>query len=432
MTEALAGFAAVLLLCAAGLPLAFVTLVVGFVGFAWLRGWNWTGAITMIGQQTMETAASYGLSVVPLFILMGIFIHRSNVSDDLFRAAYAAVGHRRGGLAQASVMASAAFSAVCGSSLATAATMAKVAMPHMHRYGYDNRLASGVVAAGGTLGIMIPPSVPLVVYGLVAEQDIGKLFIAGMVPGLLLVGLFLAAVWVTVTLCPRLGPAGERLPRAERIDALLRVWPMLLLFALVLGGIYFGLFTPTEAAGIGAFGAGVFALARGRIRSVRALYDMFAETASTTASLFAVMIGALVFANFITLTGMPYDLLDWVDAMQLGPTGVVLAVCAICILMGMVFETIGLLVLIVPIFLPVLHAMGVDLIWFGIVMVVVVEMGLITPPIGMNVFTVRSTVPEVPLGRIFQGVVPFVLADAVALGLILLFPVLAVGLTQLM
>ncbi|MFV0382994.1 TRAP transporter large permease [Paracoccus sp. (in: a-proteobacteria)] len=432
MSAALAGFALVLILCFAGLPLGFVTLVVGFAGFAWLRDWNWTGAITMTGQQTMETAANYGLSVVPLFILMGIFIHRSNVSDDLFRAAYSVVGHRRGGLAQAAVLASAAFSAVCGSSLATAATMTRVAMPQMRRYGYDDGLAAGVVAAGGTLGIMIPPSVPLVVYGLVAEQDIGKLFIAGMVPGLLLVGLFLLAVRIAVALHPGIGPAGEKMPRSERRGAILRVWPMLALFALVLGGIYFGVFTPTEAAGVGAFGAGLFAIASGRLRSLSALFDMLVEATLTTASLFAVMIGTIAFANFINLTGMPYDLLDMVEAMNLGPVGVVLAICAICILLGMVFETIGLLLLIVPIFLPTLAAMDVDLIWFGIIMVVVIEMGLITPPIGMNVFTVRSVMPELRLATIFRGVVPFVLADGVALVLIILVPAIAVGLIGFM
>lgn len=432
MFEALIGFAAVIVLTFIGLPLAFVTLAVGLVGFAWLRGWNWSGSLAMIGQQVMETAASYSLSVIPLFILMGIFIHRSNISDDLFNAAYAAVGRRRGGLAQASVLACAGFSAVSGSSLATAATMTKVAMPHMRRYNYDDRLSTGVVAAGGTLGIMIPPSVPLIIYGLVAEQDIGKLFVAGMMPGVLLVLLFMAAVWVTVWLKPSLGPAGAPLNAPERNAALLRVWPILLLFGVVLGGIYFGVFTPTEAAGIGAFFAFVFALWRGGIRSFNTLLDILLEAVKTTAILFAVIFGTLVFANFINLSGLPYDLLDIVEALDLGPMGVVLAICVICIFLGMIFETIGLLLLIVPVFLPVLYGLGVDMIWFGIVMVVVIELGLITPPIGMNVFTVKSVMPEVPLSSIFYGVMPFVAADIVALALILAFPVIATGLVSLM
>lgn len=432
MGEALIGFAAVIVLSFIGLPLAFVTLAVGLVGFAWLRGWNWSGAMVMTGQQTMETAASYGLSVIPLFILMGILIHRSNISEDLFNAAYAAVGRRRGGLAQASVLACAGFSAVSGSSLATAATMTKVAMPHMRRYNYDDRLSSGVVAAGGTLGIMIPPSVPLVIYGLVAEQDIGKLFIAGMLPGLLLVMLFMAAVWVTVWWNPDLGPAGARMSTGERNIAFLRVWPILLLFTVVLGGIYFGIFTPTEAAGIGAFGAGVFALLRGGIRSIRELMMTLLEAVRTTAVLFAVIFGTLVFANFINLSGLPYDLVDLVESLELGPMGVVVAICAICVLLGMIFETIGLLLLIVPVFLPVLYGLDIDMIWFGIVMVVVIELGLITPPIGMNVFTVKSVMPEIPLTRIFAGVMPFVVADLVALALILIFPIIATGLVSFM
>lgn len=432
MIAALWGFAAVLLFSFIGLPLAFVTLIVGLVGFAWLRGWNWSGALATTGQQVMEAAANYGLSVIPLFLLMGIFIHRSHVSEDLFRAAYAAVGARRGGLAQASVLACAGFSAVSGSSLATAATMTRVAMPHMRRYGYDDRLSSGVVAAGGTLGIMIPPSVPLILYGLVAEQDIGKLFVAGMIPGVLLIAVYMGAVWLTVMRNPEIGPAGELLSRAEKISAFLRVWPILLLFGIVLGGIYFGIFTPTEAAGIGAGGAGIFALLRGGIRSFGDLSGMLIEATRTTAILFAVIFGTLVFANFINLSGLPYDLLDLTETLGLGSMGLVLAICVICVLLGMIFETIGLLLLIVPVFLPALYGMGVDLIWFGIVMVVVIELGLITPPIGMNVFTVKSVMPDIALGRIFRGVMPFVLADLVALALILIFPVIAVGLVGLM
>ncbi|MCM2562957.1 TRAP transporter large permease [Lutimaribacter sp. EGI FJ00015] len=428
MTPALIGFSAVIGLCLLGLPLAFVTLGVGLVGFAWLRGWNWNGALTMMGQQVMDTAGSYWLSVIPLFVLMGVFIHRAHISEDLFRAAHGLVGHRRGGLAQASVLASAAFSAVSGSSLATAATMTKIAMPQMRAYGYDDRLSSGVVAAGGTLGIMIPPSVPLVVYGLIAAQDIGKLFAAGMVPGLLLVALFMATVAVTVRLWPAKGPAGRRLPGPERRTAFLRVWPVLVLFAVVLGGILLGVFTPTEAAGIGAFAAGVFAFARGHIQTLKALFSMLIEAVHTSAALFAVIFGALVFANFISLSGLPNDLLDLVDAFAIGPLTIVVLVCAICLVLGMVFETIGILLLITPIFLPVLHDAGVDLIWFGIVMIIVIELGLITPPIGLNVFTVRSVMPGIALGNIFRGVIPFVIADLVALALLLAFPGIALAL----
>lgn len=432
MSAALIGFAILLLLTFAGLPLGFATLAVGIVGFAILRGWDFGAALAMTGQQVMDTAASYSLSVVPLFILMGVFIHRSQISEDLFTAANALVGRMRGGLAQAAVLACAGFSAVSGSSLATAATMSKVAMPHMRRYRYDDRLSSGVIAAGGTLGIMIPPSVPLIIYGLIAQQDIGKLFAAGIVPGLLLVLLYMGAVAVTVWLRPELGPAGDNLPVSERRRAYLRVWPVIVLFGVILGGLYWGLFTPTEAAGVGAIGGFLFALLRGAITSVRVLGEMLVEAVRTTAALFAVVFGTMIFANFVNLSGMPYDLADFVSDREMGQTGLILTICVICILLGMVFESIGLLLLIVPVFLPALGDLGVDLIWFGILMVVVIEMGLITPPIGMNVFTVKTVMPDVSLSAIFRGVMPFVLADFVALLLILLVPGIAVGILAFM
>lgn len=428
MLLAVIAFAILLLLCFYGLPLGFATLIVGLVGFAFTRDWNWHGAVTMMSQQIMEFGANYGLSVIPLFILMGVFIHRANISEDLYRAAHALVGRRPGGLAQATVLACAGFAAVSGSSLATAATMAKVAMPHMRRYRYDDSLSSGVIAAGGTLGIMIPPSVPLVIYGLVAEQDIGKLFIAGILPGILLTGLFMAAVAVTVLRRPAAGPAGEAVPREERYRAYAKIWPVLVLFVLVLGGIYLGVFTPTEASGIGATGAAVFAVLRGYIRTWRDLYEVLLDTCRTTGGLFMVIFGAQVFANFINLSGLPYELVDLVKNMHLSPMGVVIAVCVICIILGMIFEAVGLLLLIVPVFLPTLIGMNVDLIWFGVVMVLVVEMGLITPPIGMNVFVVRTVVADIALWPIFRGVMPFVVADFVALALLLLFPVIAVAL----
>ena len=250
----------------------------GLVGFAGMRDWDWHAAVTMMAQQIVDTGANYGLSVIPLFLLMGVFIHRANISQDLFDASNALVGRFRGGLAQSTVLACAGFAAVSGSSLATAATMTKVAMPHMRRYGYDDTLSAGVIAAGGTLGIMIPPSVPLVIYGLVAEQDIGRLFIAGFAPGSLLVALYMAAVFAVVWLRPELGPAGAAVPRGERLRTYLNVWPVLALFVLVLGGIYFGVFTPTEASGIGATGAAAFAWWRGRLRSFAQLYEIAARS----------------------------------------------------------------------------------------------------------------------------------------------------------
>jgi tripartite ATP-independent transporter DctM subunit len=309
--------------------------------------------------------------------------------------------------------------------------MAKVAMPHMRAYRYDDALSSGVVSAGGTLGLMIPPSVPMVIYCLVAQEDVGKMFIAGVVPGILLTGLFMGAVYASILRDPESGPAGERMPAAERWQAYLRVWPVLALLLFILGGIYVGAFTPTEASGMGATGAALFALWRGRLRSLAELYASLIDACKTTAALFMVIFGAQVFANFVNLSGLPGDLVSVVESLNLSAMGVVLAVCAICIVLGMIFESVGLLLLIVPVFLPTLIQMNVDLIWFGIVMIVVVEMGLITPPIGMNVFVVKAVVPDVKLSRIFAGVTPFVVADFVALALILAFPAIAVGILVL-
>ena len=316
MTLALIGFAVLLALSFMGFPLGFTTLVVGVVGFAYTRGWDWHAAFTMMSQQIVETGGSYGLSVIPLFILMGVFIHRSNISEDLYRASYALVGKYRGGLAQSTVLACAGFAAVSGSSLATAATMAKVAMPHMRAYRYDDALSSGVVSAGGTLGIMIPPSVPMVIYCLVAQEDVGKMFIAGVVPGILLTGLFMVAVYATILRNPASGPAGERMPAAERWQAYLRVWPVLALFVFILGGIYAGAFTPTEASGMGAIGAALFAFWRGRLRSLAELYASLIDACKTTATLFMVIFGAQVFANFINLSGLPGELVSIVESLQ--------------------------------------------------------------------------------------------------------------------
>ena len=430
MISALTGFAVLLLLCFFGIRVGFATMMVGIVGFASLRGWS--AALSLTGQQIMDDAMNYNLSVIPLFILMGTFIYRADVSRDLYDAAYAGFGRFRGGLALSTVVACAGFSAVCGSSLATAATMTKVAMPPMRRFNYSDALASGTIASSGTLGIMIPPSVPLVIYAIVAEQDIGKLFMAGVLPGLLLVALFLGAVRVTVWWRPEQGPAGDPPDPAVTRRAMRVVWPVGGLFILVLGGIYGSIFTPTEAAGIGAVGAMAISLMRGHLRTLEEWISTLAEAARTTATLFIVIFGALVFAQFINLSGMPYDLLDIVDSLHLPPVGLVLAVVLIAIFMGMIFESIGILLLLVPVFLPSLYQAGVDMIWFGIVVVLVTELGLITPPIGMNVFVVKAVMPDIRLGDIFSGIAPFVGAILIALVLIFLLPEIATFLPKFM
>ncbi|ATI41994.1 C4-dicarboxylate ABC transporter permease [Pacificitalea manganoxidans] len=430
MAIALIGFAVLLGLCFLGFRVGFATLIVGFVGFAMLRGWE--ASFAMVGQQVFHDSMNYNLSVIPLFILMGVFIVHAQISKDLYDAAYAALGRFRGGLALATVLAAGGFSAVCGSTLATAATMSKVAMPPMRNYKYSDRLAAGTIAAGGTLGIMIPPSVPLVIYGLIAEQDIGLLFIAGILPGLLLITLFMICVGIVVRRDPLAAPDAPPLEPARKKEAIRGTLPVLILFIVVLGGIYSGAFTATEASGIGAFGAAVIAVMRGNLRSIGEWRTCLADATVTTATIFIVLLGAIVFSQFINLSGMPYDLLDFVDHHELTPFQLVIFVCVIAILMGMVFEAIGILVLLVPVFLPALQLSGIDMIWFGILVVLVSEIGLITPPIGMNVFVVKSVLPDVKLGAIFRGVTPYIIALVTGLILVLLVPQIATFLPGLM
>lgn len=419
MTTALIGFAILLSLCFFGFRVGFATLIVGFVGFALERSWG--ASLAMVAQQVTEDAQNYNLSVIPLFILMGVFIYRSDISRDLYDAAYAALGRFRGGLALATVLACGGFSAVCGSTLATAATMSKVAMPQMKAFNYSDKLAAGTIAAGGTLGIMIPPSVPLVIYGITAEQDIGLLFIAGILPGMMLVLLFLLAVAVMVRLDPDSAPPSEELEAERKRKAIRGTTPVLVLFIVVLGGIYGGIFTPTEASGIGACGAAVIAILRGHLRSWAEWRACLVEAAMTTAKIFIVLFGAVVFTQFINLSGMPYDLLDLVDEWDLDGRELVIFICIIALLMGMVFESIGIIVLLVPVFLPALYALDVNMIWFGIIVVLVTEIGLITPPIGMNVFVVKSVLPQVRLIDIFRGV-GFYIA-ALGIGLIAVYSI---------
>lgn len=430
MTIALIGFAALLTLCFIGFRVGFATLIVGFVGFGLERGWH--ASLGMVGQQVMEDSMNYNLSVIPLFILMGVFVYRSDVSSDLYDAAYAALGRFKGGLALATVLACGGFSAVCGSTLATAATMSKVAMPQMKAFNYKDKLAAGTIAAGGTLGIMIPPSVPLVIYGIISEQDIGLLFMAGVLPGLLLVLLFLLAVSIVVYLDPAAAPPSAPLDPARRKKAVRGTLPVLILFLVVLGGIYGGVFTATEASGIGAFGAAVIALTRGYLRKLSEWKTCLIETAITTSKIFIVLFGAVVFAQFINLSGMPYDILDFVDDSNMSATELVLFIVLIAVLMGMVFESIGILVLLVPVFLPALYAADVDMIWFGIIVVLVTEIGLITPPIGMNAFVVKSVLPQVKLSDIFRGVMPYLVALVIGLMLVFMVPGIATFLPNLM
>jgi tripartite ATP-independent transporter DctM subunit len=396
-----------------------------------MRDWNWWVAFATAQTKIYETGRNYTLSVVPLFILMGSLVTRAGLSQELFRAAYAFIGHLRGGLAMATVWASAGFGGICGSSIATAATMAKVAYPSMKRFGYSDQLAAGTVAGAGTLGIMIPPSTIMIIYGVFTETNIGKLFAAGVLPGILGAVLLCLAIVYTTWRHPTWGPPGPRSTWRERLAAVKEVWAVAALFVFVMGGIYGGLFTATEGAGMGAMGALAFAVARGALTG-RTFYAALLESARTTAMLFMILIGALMFAEFVNITTMPADLEALVSRLGLSPLMVVTAICAIYVVLGTAMEELSMVLLTMPVFFPVIVHLGLDPVWFGIIIVCVVEIGLISPPVGMNMFVLKSLLPHVPTGTVFRGVMPFMWADVVRLAILVAFPIISLWLPSLM
>ena len=473
MTETLVGLFFMLVLAFMRLPIAFAMGLVGIVGYAYMRDWSWTAAFATAQTKIYETGRNYTLSVIPLFILMGNFVTRAGMSHELFRAAYAFIGHLRGGLAMATIVGCAGFGAICGSSIATAATFAKVAYPSMKKFGYSDGLATGAIASGGTLGILVPPSTLMVIYGIMTGTSIGKLFAAGILPGILATLLLCGAVQYVTWRDPKAGPRGERLPWKERFATLegigwfaavgvavigsaqlgllesddaavlgaLAVFGLSLIykgitsviaiFALVMGGIYGGVFTAVEGAGVGAFGALIFALAR-RSLSWKGLYAALVESARTTAMIFLILIGALMFAEFVNITSMPSDLKGFVQGLGVSPILVVAAIMVIYVLLGTAMEELSMILLTVPIFFPLIVAMGLDPIWFGVLIVVVVEIGLISPPVGMNLFVLNTLLPQVPTRTIFYGVLPFIGADCLRLAILTAFPIIALYLPGLM
>ncbi|HRH87551.1 MAG TPA: TRAP transporter large permease [Rubrivivax sp.] len=429
MTDALLGFGAIFLLALLRVPLAFAMGFVGYVGLGLLRGWPATAASA--AQVVYDSGFAYTLSVVPLFILMGNFVARAGLATELFRAAFTLIGHVRGGLAHATILACAGFGAICGSSIATAATMAKVAYPAMQRHGYSAYLSTGVIAAGGTLGIMIPPSTIMVIYGIVTETSIGKLFAAGVLPGLMCAALMMGGVsWITWR-DPSAGPAAERATWSQRGQALARIWGVALLVVVVLGGIYGGWFTATEGAGVGAAGAFFFALAR-RTLSWKVLYGVLAESVRTTAMLFAILIAATLFSSFVNFTTMPSDLKEWILHLGLSPLMVVGAMMLIYVLLGTIMEELSMVLLTIPVFFPIVTGLGFDPVWFGVLIVLVVQIGLISPPVGMNLFVLNALLKDVTLAQIFRGVWLFVAVLVVALALCLEFEWLALWLPGFM
>lgn len=431
MIESIIGFSVLIALILLRLPLAFAMGVIGFIGFWYINDYNWSAAMSMAARRIIDTGQDYGLSVIPLFILMGNFVTKAGISNELYKACNAFVGHRRGGLSMSTILACGGFSAICGSSLATSATMSKVAMPPMRKYGYSDGLASASIAAGGTLGILIPPSVMLVIYGLLTETSIRELFAAGFLPGLLGIVLYLLAVQWVVSRKPESAPPGERVSWKERMLALKGIFSTLLLFVIVMGGIYIGAFTPTEAAGIGACGAFALAGVRGKL-NYTVLREILIDTAKTSASLFAVVISALILSNFVNRAGLPTALVELIQTANVTPMMALGLILVIYIILGCVFESMSMMLLTVPIFYPVIVELGFDPIWFGIIVVVVTEISLITPPVGLNVFVLSGLIKDINTATIFRGVLPFWVADMVRLALIVLVPAIALYLPNML
>ncbi|MBM3371249.1 MAG: TRAP transporter large permease [Betaproteobacteria bacterium] len=419
----------VLVLAFLRVPLGISLLAVSMGGIAAIKGFD--VARTVLPMTLSEAAFSYELAVVPLFILMGNVLSCTGISQDLFRAAHAFLGSVRGGLALATMVTCAGFSAVCGSSLATAATMSKVAYPSMQQYGYSDRLASATIAAGGTLGILIPPSIILMIYGILTQQNIGELFIAGVLPGLLGLAMYMLVIYLIAVLKPEHAPRGARVAAAERWASLAGVWPFVALFIVIIGGLYKGLFTATEAGGIGAGMALLIAKLQGRLDWLRFL-EVMKETAMTSVMLYVVLFGAMIFSQLVSFSGLADELLSMVNGWGLSRMGVLVSILVVFLLLGCVMDSMAIILIFVPLFTPTLIAQEFDLVWFGIIVVVLTEIGLITPPVGMNVFVLKANLPSVPVGTIFRGLVPFIAIDVLRLGLLVAFPSISLLLVQWM
>src|SRR3954463_6134248 len=410
------------LLLAVGMPIGFAMGLSAFVGTLLLI--DGQAALALLGQTAYDTAVTYNLSVVPMFVLMGYLAGEARLSESLYRACNAWLGHRRGGLALATIGGCGAFAAICGSSLATAATMAQIALPEMRRYNYDDRLATGAVAAGGTIGILIPPSIIMVIYGLLTETSISKLFLAGFLPGLLTVAGFMLTIAVMTRINPRLGPPGGAARSREKLLALRSVWGPAALFLLVIGGLYLGVFSPTEAASIGAVGALALGLIN-RVLTRQLLATALLETVKTTAMIFTILIGAILFNNFLILASMPTLVSGWIAGLPLGKTAILLVIIGMYFVLGCLLDSLAMILLTIPIVFPIVSALGYDPGWVGIIIVMVVELGLITPPIGMNVFVLKGIARDVPLETIFRGVTPFIVAQLILIVILIAFPGIA-------
>ena len=426
---AITGFIILFALMLARVPVGMALGLVGVGGFAYLV--NGDAALKIVGHTSMRTVTDYTFGVIPMFILMGAFVTNSGMSRELFRAANGFLGHRRGGLGVATIAACAGFAAISGSSVATAATFSTFAYPEMRHYGYPQSFAAGVIAAGGTLGAMLPPSTVLAVYGIITEQDIGKLFIAGILPGILAACMYMMTVAAIVWARPNYLPAGPRATWPARMEGLRDIWATLLLFFFVIGGLYGGLFTPTEAGGMGAGSAFLIGVLRGRLKRVDVRRSLLQAT-RTAAAVFTVLIGALLFGYFLAITQTPQKVTAFLTGLGLGRYGVLALIMLMYIVLGCLMDALAMVILTVPIIFPVIKELGFDPIWFGVIIVMTVELGLIHPPVGMIVFVIKSVIGDLNFSTIFAGVLPFIVTDLVRLVILIAFPIIALWLPSRM
>jgi len=426
---AVIGFVTLFVLMLLRVPVGMAMGLVGVTGFGYLVGF--TPAMKLVGQTTMRTVTDYTFGVIPMFLLMGAFVSVSGISRELFRAANTFVGHWRGGLGIATIAACGAFAAISGSSVATAATFSAVAYPEMRRFKYPQSFATGVIAVGGTLGAMLPPSTVLVVYGIITEQDIGKLFIAGVIPGLLAIAMHMITIFIIGRARPGFLPQGPASGWRERLFAIRDVWSPLALFLFVIGGLYGGLFIPTEAGAVGAIGAFLIGVGRRKLNGDGILQSLLQAT-RTAAAVFTVLIGALFFGRFLTITQTPQHVTEFFTSLGIGPYGVLALILLMYIVLGCLMDAMAMIILTVPIVFPAIQALGFDPVWFGIIIVMTVELGLIHPPVGMNVFVIKSVIKDVTMSTIFLGVLPFVVTDLIRLVILIVFPRLATWLPSAM
>ncbi|MGN6569834.1 MAG: TRAP transporter large permease [Pseudolabrys sp.] len=426
---AIIGFVALFAMMLLRVPIGMAMGLVGVTGFGYIVGG--VPALKMVGQTSMRTVTDYTFGVIPMFLLMGAFVSNSGMSRELFRAANGFLGHLRGGLGIATIAACGGFAAISGSSVATAATFSTVADPEMRRYGYPQSFATGVIAAGGTLGAMLPPSTVLAVYGIITEQDIGKLFIAGVLPGILAAAMYICTVTIIGFVRPDFLPRAPRHSWKERMEGLRNIWATLLLFVFVIGGLYGGLFTPTEAGGMGAGGAFVIGVLRGRLDRTEIRRSLLQAT-RTAAAVFTVLIGALLFGYFLTVTQTPQKVTEFLTGLGVGRYGVLALIMLMYLVLGCLMDSLAMVILTVPIIFPVITHLGFNPIWFGIIIVMTVELGLIHPPVGMIVFVIKSVVQDVKFTTIFKGVLPFIITDLIRLVILIAFPMIALWLPSRM